>query len=536
GRSASVLDLALLDPEAGGLRRLHGYAEERGSFGVPVAGGADLDGDGYPDVALSAMRAGPGGVEGAGRVSVWFGDGTVSGVADAFDDPDVLSIEGVEPQETAGSEIWMGDVTGDGLGDLLIARQNAGPNGVVGAGSVSIVAGDPGLRDLDALVLSPDAPGVLTLAGDQVYGRVGIWVRAGDATGDGVDDLLIGADQEDGHRGAVWLVEGGPWLTSPGTVVLGAPGPLEGHALRIEGPALDEAHFGGTVNLGDIDGNGKADLFVGATLNRAGADLEPAADGGETHGSGGVPHGRVYVIPDAAFGPPPWSAGWSVESPPAPLTTLTGANLDNNFGEELVGGYDWDADGEADLFVGDLTGDRSGEQRAFSGCGVVVWSIARHAGRSLSLEDPPADLETTLILGADGRDIFSDTAGAGDIDGDGIDDLMSTSPDAEPGEREGAGTATVLFGGPRWPARIDLKDGRLPGDPALRVLSVWGALGTTSSHDYGDMLAYSGAVADIDGDGRADLVVNEMLGNGLQPLTEDVGNLVVISGAVAAAR
>jgi hypothetical protein len=82
-----------------------------------------------------------------------------------------------------------------------------------------------------------------------------------------------------------------------------------------------------------------------------------------------------------------------------------------------------------------------------------------------------------------------------------------------------------------WPEFVDLLF--LP-DPALvRVTEVWGAEGSGSPGN-GDTLGYSAAAGFIDGDARIDLISNEMVGDGLQPGTTDVGNLVVISGVVIA--
>jgi hypothetical protein len=52
--------------------------------------------------------------------------------------------------------------------------------------------------------------------------------------------------------------------------------------------------------------------------------------------------------------------------------------------------------------------------------------------------------------------------------------------------------------------------------------------------DSGDTLGYSAALGDIDNDGIPDIIVNEMVGNGLQPFTIDVGNLIILSGATVA--
>ncbi|NIP94995.1 MAG: hypothetical protein GWO24_16740, partial [Akkermansiaceae bacterium] len=85
----------------------------------------------------------------------------------------------------------------------------------------------------------------------------------------------------------------------------------------------------------------------------------------------------------------------------------------------------------------------------------------------------------------------------------------------------------VLYGQPGgWPASIDLKPGALPAPDEMRIALVRGAKGTSGS-DLGDILCYSAASGDIDGDGRLDLIVNEMAGNAVDG-TEDVGNMLVI--------
>lgn len=73
------LDLASLGDD--GVRRVYGSTGD-GSLGLPVAGGADVDGDGFADVAFGAMQASPLGVVGAGEVFVVWGDGEVTGAID----------------------------------------------------------------------------------------------------------------------------------------------------------------------------------------------------------------------------------------------------------------------------------------------------------------------------------------------------------------------------------------------------------------------------------------------------------------------
>ena len=117
-------DLAEFEPGDGLYKQVLGSVGT-GSSGVPVAGGLDIDKDGYRDYAMAAMRASPQGRSRAGQIFLVFGDGTAAGLIDtAYENPRVLEIHGDQVQESTGSEVWMGDVTGDGYGDLIICRQN----------------------------------------------------------------------------------------------------------------------------------------------------------------------------------------------------------------------------------------------------------------------------------------------------------------------------------------------------------------------------------------------------------------------------
>ena len=76
-----------------------------------------------------------------------------------------------------------------------------------------------------------------------------------------------------------------------------------------------------------------------------------------------------------------------------------------------------------------------------------------------------------------------------------------------------------------------MKAGSLPPAQTARIAEIYGAHGAATG-DRGDVLCYSGAAGDVDGDGRDDLIVNEMLGNGPGGLPRDKGNLIIISGAL----
>ncbi len=548
-----TVDLDVVGSSGGLLRRVHG-STGTGDFGVPVASGGDVDGDRTPDHAFSSMRASPLGRTEAGEIYLVFGDGTLEGALDtAVTQAGVLKIAGEGVQEAAGSEVWIDDVTGDGIADLLIGRQNHQPDPTrPGAGALSILVGGPALRThaatLAYLDLGALPPGVTStkLVGAEALGRLGIWMRTGDVTGDGIADLVVGADQEDGSgepdRGALYLIRGGPHLAAAQTIDLASLGStaLAGHVAKLVPPSpATEFHFGATCQIADLDANGRGEVLAAATINRAGAAL--LADGappGSAHAVAGSADGTLFIAWDDNFGGTSWPSQDTIDlgAPPGRRTIIDGGDPNVSFGEEILGGLDYDADGREDLFVGDLAADYSpARTRPLSGSGHVLYDAARLKGRVFDLDAPPPKLATTLVLGGDANSLAADTALQGDFDGDGRDDLALSSPHAAPLGRDDAGALHVLFGQRgRWPPRIELAEDALPRPSAIRVTEVLGALGTRGS-DHGDTLAYSGDAADVDGDGRDDLIINEMRGNGARPELEDVGNLLALSGTLVSA-
>jgi hypothetical protein len=551
---ALTVDLAGISPATVKMTRVHG-STGTGASGVPVAGGFDCDGDGHVDSAFASMRATPLGRNNAGIVYLVFGTGALGETLDtANPSTRVLQIIGDGALENSGSELWMDDVTGDGKGDLLIARQNywAAP-GREGAGALTVIAGSATLRSMADLLqvvdlrTPPAGLDITTFTGVEQAGRLGIWMRTGDVTGDGVADIVVGSDQEsapgEAHRGAVYVIRGGAHLATTQTVDLtlfGAGGTLalDGHIAKVNPPALPQPihyHFGATCQIADLDGNGRGEVLVAAALNRAGAALQAlGTPAGSAHGSGGSVDGTLYIAWDDNFSANPWPDDYEFDLDLAPGTySIVDGGVDNReFGEEILGGLDYDADGNLDLFIGDIVGDLSGV-RVNSGSGHVIY----HASRLADVDADYDDLETALpgivttdFLGADAGDIAADTAAHGDFDGDGIADLAFSSPHGSPLGRTHAGEVHVFHGqsGP-WPLTVDLKTP--PPSSILRFTHLLGALGAGGGN-AGDTLAYSAAMGDYDGDGRLDLVTNEMQGDGFGGTPTDVGNLVIVSGAL----
>lgn len=544
----SDIDLRSVQPE-NGLIRMLGSAGQ-GSFGVPVAAGYDVNGDGNADYAMASMVASPQGRSNAGQVALVLGNGSINGTLDSgTSNSNMITFIGDGMRETTGSEIWMGDVTGDGLGELLIARQNFAASDPTrpGAGALSIVIGNSQITTLAAnldvfdLRQPPNGVNVITFIGPASLDRLGIWMRVGDITGDGIEDFAVGADQtnvQGTNSGTVFVVQGGAHLNQNITVDLNniASSALSPYIAVVNPPAnAQNYHFGATLNIADLDNNGRAELIVAATVNRAGASITAnGAPAGSAQGSGGFPKGRLFIIWDDNF-PANWTnltitADSNATGSITDIRGGTNSVFDTSaFGEEIIGGLDYDGDNMADLFIGDITGDTSSISNA--GLGFVFFQAAQLKDSNFSIDNPPTNLRITTILGPEQGAISSDTASHGDFDNDGIDDLAIASPHANPVGRDSAGAMHIFWGQSSWPATINLQDGMQPAKATFNITNILGANGTVGS-DTGDTLGYSASAADIDSDGRIDLIINEMLGNGSNASAVDVGNLLVLSGAL----
>jgi len=194
----------------------------------------------------------------------------------------------------------VGDVTGDGVTDLLVGAHHASVDGFSQAGRAFLIDGRTGYV---VYAFHSDRPGYSDLFGADVAGL-------GDVTGDGVPDLGIGAAGE-GYSGVVYVIDGARGTTVR-TITAPVPGAF-GHALG---------------STGDVTGDGVPDLVVGAYKT-----------------SGSV--GRAYVF-DGAKG----SLLYTLESP-KPQTS-------GYFGRAVEGGLDVTGDGEPDWAVAATFNDESG--------------------------------------------------------------------------------------------------------------------------------------------------------------------------------
>ncbi len=351
-----------------------------------------------------------------------------------------------------------------------------------------------GLLALGGLLTAHDAGSqvfllVMESPNPQDAGRFGLSLAAGDADGDGRADLLVGAPQE--NVGAN-VFQGRAYLFSSAGALI--------RTLDVPGPQAN-AFFGRSVAIGDVDGDGQAELVVGAPFEKVGANFGQGrvrffSPAGALLGTVDTPNpqgsasfGFSVVIGDAngdgqadlLVGAPADDVDANVNQGRAYLFSSTGGGLlftldtpnpqaSGFFGSSLAVG-DTDADGRADLSVGAFSegvgGNVSqGRVYLFSGAGGGLM-------RTLDSPNPQADGD------------FGRSLAMGDADGDGLTDLLASAPFEDVGANRDQGRA-YLFSGATGGLMRTLDS------PNPQVDGVFGG---------------SLAMGDADGDGRADLLV-----------------------------
>jgi len=400
--------------------------QEDGCFGAAVSTAGDVNGDGYADVIIGAPNY-DGGQTGEGAAFVYHGSATgLTGPAD-------WNATGNQANAHFGAAVSIaGDVNGDGYADAIVGAPDYADD-QAGEGAAFVYHGSatglPGSADWSA-------------TGEQAGAHFGAAVStAGDVNGDGHSDLAIGAtgyDHDETDEGAAFVYHGGPAGLATGQAW---------SAMSKQAGAL----LGWSVSTaGDVDGDGYADVIVGA----------PRYDHGQTE------EGVVFLYAGGPDGPAT-SPTWTGESDQEWAW----------FGQAVATAGDVNNDGYSDVIAG--APRYEGEQK-YEGAAFIY-----HGG--------PSGLVTTSTLAihptdqADAR-FGAAVASAGDVNGDGYADVIITANGYD-AEQINEGAAFVYHGGPTG----------LAADPA------W--TGHPTDQAYANFGRSASTAGDVNGDGYSDVVI-----------------------------
>ncbi|MGB1087165.1 MAG: hypothetical protein ACPG06_02240, partial [Alphaproteobacteria bacterium] len=448
----AVIDLAVLSPTKGFVIQ----GDVAGDLaGWDVSGGGDVNGDGIADVIIGASGGDDGG-ESAGEAYVVFGkrggfgvdvngrqviDLTDLGVNEGF------IIQGDEDGGDAGLSVsFAGDVNGDGFDDVLVgvplventAGNRVGKAAVIFGSDQGFGAPDVAQRQVIDLAQLSEAQGFFIVQDSADEEELGHSVEAaGDVNNDGLADIIVGHGEyftagrsTDAHvifgttQGFGDLVAG----TDRREVDLANLDANDGFTIR----GSQRTDGGGTTvsSAGDINGDGIDDLIVGAP--NAEYDSENA--------------GQAYVV----FGT---NTGSNVNIDldtllPSQGFVILGASDHDRLGGAVSAAGDVNGDGYEDLIVGAPVGDLGA---ANAGEAYVVFGKEGTFGTNIGGRQ---FVDLSQLQAADGFIIQGDDTGdyagssvssAGDVNGDGYDDLIIGAEHGDDGGQR-AGEAYIVFG------------------------------------------------------------------------------------------
>jgi hypothetical protein len=227
----------------------------------------DINGDGLEDILTSASGNDDGG-DAAGAVYLIYGSSDLSG-ENFLSDASMVQLTGEAMGDCLCEQLKVGDINRDGFGEILIPSYN--DDAGVDAGAVYLIYGSS--TTLSSMVLSDTS--VVKFTGEDMGDYAGKTIAVADQDGDGWSEIIIGAvgqDEAANDAGAVYIVRGQEERFS--SFRLSSPS-----AIKLLGEAEND-YAANQVATGDLNGDGLADILVGASGNN----------------STSVDAGAVYVI------------------------------------------------------------------------------------------------------------------------------------------------------------------------------------------------------------------------------------------------
>jgi len=284
-------------------------------LGRALSGAGDVNGDGFDDIILGAYLNNDGGSNDEGAAYIFFGASNLSGTKIAGTDHDVEILGKATTDQLGRSVAGAGDVNGDGFDDVIVGAEQNNDGGTDNEGAAYIIFGASNLSGTKDMGNGDEDVRFLGKATTDEFGSA--VSGAGDVNGDGLDDVIVGAQtNNDGgadNEGAAYIFYGASNLS--GTKDTGNGD----EDVRILGKATSDFLGSAVGGIGDVNGDGLSDFIMGAQLNN---------DGGTNN------EGAVYIF----FGSTTLGGTKDLGSGQSADATILGKGSEDRLGLSVGGG------------------------------------------------------------------------------------------------------------------------------------------------------------------------------------------------------
>ena len=368
------------------------------------------------------------------------------------------------------------DFNGDGISDLVVSAYLADANGLADNGAAYVFFGQASWCASMPCTLSAGGASAI-IRGTAANEWLGIAVQpAGDLNGDGIADFIVGATNvTSAAPGRVYVFFGSRDLVGEKT-------PADANVI-VSGEGLADSFGQAVAPLGDVNGDGIDDFIVGAYQ----ADV------------GGLKCGEAYVF----FGSR--ALAGTLTRSNASLRIKDNCATVGNFSRSLAAAGDVNGDGIADVLIGADTAEGTGSAFIYFGSALPSDWSAGCVSFPCSANSSEADLIFKGLKdtgGGSDRLGFS-VDGAGDVNGDGIGDLILGSLQADAvGSTAMEGRGHLFFGSSR-PSDWKSSCASFPCTMLSSDADV-SFLGATAQDYLGVSVA---GIGDVNNDGTGDLVI-----------------------------